>query len=168
VTENRSRADVSVHHDEDGKPVVRFERHLDHSVERVWQALTDESELALWYATKVHIEPVPGGLITFAFPGGDPFEGKVLQAQAPNLLTFTTLDDVLHWEITPDGEGSLLVLNNVVGEPPHTPYTAAGFHITLDQLVTLLDEGPQAVHRTEMPPPDDLVEHYSKALTWNE
>lgn len=69
------------------------------------------------------------------------------------------------WQaLTDDGQGSTLVLSNTVANPPHTPYTAAGFHISLSQLTTLLNDGPQAVHRTEMPPPDALVDHYISAL----
>jgi uncharacterized protein YndB with AHSA1/START domain len=34
---------------EGGRYVLRFERHLGHSVERVWRALTEPSELAHWF-----------------------------------------------------------------------------------------------------------------------
>jgi len=156
--------DIAVQYNNNGQRVLRFTCHFRHSVERVWQALTDDGQLAIWYPTKVHIQPVTGGTITFAFPGGDPFPGDVLEAAPPHLLVFTTLDDVLRWEIQADGAGSTLVLSNTVANPPHTPYTAAGFHISLSQLTTLLNDGPQAVRRTEMPPPDALVDHYISAL----
>lgn len=112
--------------------------------------------------------PVPGGTITFAFPGQDPFPGSVLEARPATLLVFSTLDDTLRWEIHPAGSGGVLVLDNTVAHRPHAPYTAAGFHISLSQLTTLLDDGAQAVHRIEMPPPDDLVEHYATTVqSWN-
>lgn len=155
---------VTLSHDTNSKPVLRFEQRYEHSVARVWQALTSEHELAVWYPTAVRIEPVSGGTITFTFPGGEPFTGRVLEATRPELLTFTTLDDVLRWELRAVGDGCRLVLRNTVADPPHTPYTAAGFHIALNQLATLLDEGAAAVRRTEMPPPDDLVQHYRQAL----
>jgi uncharacterized protein YndB with AHSA1/START domain len=30
----------------DGRPALRVERHLDHSIERVWRAVTESAELA--------------------------------------------------------------------------------------------------------------------------
>lgn len=164
ISTHHARTAVTLDHDANSKPVLRFERHLGHRVARVWQALTTEDELAVWYPTGVRIEPVTGGTITFAFPGGEPIAGRVLEAARPTLLIFTTLDDVLRWELQAADDGCLLVLRNTVADPPHTPYTAAGFHIALNQLATLLDEGATSVRRTEMPPPDELVGHYRRAL----
>lgn len=148
-----------------GQPgVLRFQRRLAHPVRRVWRALTDEGELAVWYATRMRIEQRAGGKVSFAFPGGEPFEGEVLLVEEPRTLAYTTLGDVLRWQLTADVEGTSLRLDNRLGELPHAPYTAAGFHITLNQLATMLDDGPAAVHRQEMPPPDDLVDHYRRAL----
>jgi len=156
--------DLSVHHNDLHQLVLRFACRLRHPPERVWYALTDEAELAVWYPTAVRLEPVPGGTITFAFPGQAPFPGAVLEAQPHTLLVFTTLDDTLRWEIHPAGTESVLTLDNTVAHRPHAPYTAAGFHISLSQLTTLLDDGAQAVHRLEMPPPHNLVEQYATAL----
>jgi uncharacterized protein YndB with AHSA1/START domain len=33
----------------DNRPALRFERHLDHAVERVWRAITEPEELRRWY-----------------------------------------------------------------------------------------------------------------------
>ncbi len=147
-----------------GRPIVRVVRRLNHDASRVWRALTDEDELAVWYPTRVRINPVAGGTITFAFPGGEPFAGEVLDAQPPELLVFTTREDVLHWALRADGDATELTLDNHVADLPHAPYTAAGFDISFDQLATLLDAGPGAVTRTEMPPPDDLVARYSQSF----
>ncbi|MEA2409853.1 MAG: hypothetical protein QOC77_414 [Thermoleophilaceae bacterium] len=150
--------------DDGDKPVVRFERWFPYPVERLWEALTDEAELAAWYPTAVVMGPVAGGLITFTFPGGTTFAGTVLEAERPHLLSFTTRDDVLRWELDPAGDGTRLVLFNTAADPAHVPYTAAGFHISLNQLGDLLSGGQGAVSRVEMPPPQDLVEHYAAAL----
>lgn len=164
MTDNHTATRITQYTDDDGLIIIRFERYLEASIQRVWSALTDDDELAIWYATRVHMDPIAGGVVTFAFPGGKPFEGKVLSATPFRELTFTTLDDVLRWQLTPTKQGTLLMLDNVVAHPPHAPYTAAGFHITLDQLGTLLAEGPGQVQRREMPPPDDLVDHYRHTL----
>jgi uncharacterized protein YndB with AHSA1/START domain len=158
------RTHISLVADGEGRPVVRVVRRLNHDVERVWRALTDEGELAVWYPTRVRIEPVAGGTITFAFPGGEPFAGEVLDARPPARLVFTTRDDILHWTLRTDGEATELMLDNHVAELSHAPYTAAGFDISFDQLATLLDAGADAVTRIEMPPPDDMVARYSRAF----
>lgn len=148
----------------DGRPIVRVVRRLNHDAGRVWRALTNADELAVWYPTRVWIDPVAGGRISFAFPGGEPFAGKVLDAQPPELLVFTTREDVLRWTLRADGDGTELTLEHHVADPPHAPYTAAGFDISFDQLATFLDAGPGAVTRIEMPPPDDLVARYSQSF----
>jgi uncharacterized protein YndB with AHSA1/START domain len=158
------RIRISLLRDEDGRPIVRVVCRLDHDTRRVWRALTDEDELAVWYPTRVRIDPVAGGTITFAFPGGEPFAGEVLDAQPPELLVFTTRDDVLRWTLRADGDGTELTLDNHVAHPPHAPYTAAGFEISFEQLATLLDAGPDAVSRIEMPPPDAQVDRYAQAF----
>ena len=44
----------------DGRPALRFERRLNHSVERVWRAVTDPAELARWFVSEVSWKPEPG------------------------------------------------------------------------------------------------------------
>ncbi len=144
--------------------VLRFTCRLGHPVERVWAALTSEAELAIWYPTRVRIDPQPGGRISFSFPGADPFHGVVLEVEPPTLLVFTTLDDTLRWQLAEAEGGCALTLDNIVAHPEHAPYTAAGFDINLHQLATLLDHGASRVQRREMPPPDDLVDHYRTVL----
>ncbi len=144
--------------------MLRFTCRLRHPVKRVWTALTSEAELAVWYPTRVRIDPRPGGRISFSLPGAEPFPGVVLEVEPPTLLVFTTLDDTLRWHLAEAEGGCELTLDNVVANPEHAPYTAAGFDINLNQLATLLDHGASRVQRREMPPPDDLVDHYRAVL----
>lgn len=145
-------------------PVLRFTCRLGHPLARVWTALTSEAELAVWYPTRVCIDPQPAGRISFAFPGSEPFHGVVLEVEPPTLLVFTTLDDTLRWQLSEAEAGCALTLENTVAHPEHAPYTAAGFDINLHQLATLLDHGASRVQRCEMPPPDELVSHYRTTL----
>jgi uncharacterized protein YndB with AHSA1/START domain len=145
--------------------ILCFTCRLAHPVDRVWAALTSEAELAVWYPTRVRLDLRPGGRISFAFPGADPFHGVVLEVEPPTLLVFTTLDDTLRWHLAEAEGGCVLTLENVVAHPEHAPYTAAGFDINLHQLATLLDRGAPHVHRREMPPPDDLVDKYRAIFT---
>jgi hypothetical protein len=57
-----------------------------------------------------------------------------------------------------------MLLTHTIADPGHTPYTAAGYHICLDQLESLLEGGAAAVQRHEMPPPADLVQRYREIL----
>lgn len=50
---------------DDGKHVVRFERHLAHPIERVWAALTEPDELVGWWG-EAEVELVEGGQFTIA------------------------------------------------------------------------------------------------------
>ena len=43
--------------DLDGRPALHFERHLAHSVEHVWRAVTEPSELAQWFVGPVAWTP---------------------------------------------------------------------------------------------------------------
>ena len=44
----------------DGRPALRFERRLNHPVERVWRAITEPDELACWFLTAVEWTPEMG------------------------------------------------------------------------------------------------------------
>jgi uncharacterized protein YndB with AHSA1/START domain len=150
---------------DNGAPAfLRFTCRFGHPVERVWAALTNPVELAVWYPTRVELEARQGGRISFAFPGADPFFGEVIDATPPRLLAFTTLDDTLTWRLAEVIGGCELMLENTLPHPEHAPYTAAGFDVNLRQLATLLDHGAKAVTRHEMPPPPDLVDYYRTAL----
>jgi uncharacterized protein YndB with AHSA1/START domain len=50
---------------EEGLYVLRFKRHLGHTLDRVWRAITVPSELAHWFPGKVDIDLRIGGEVTF-------------------------------------------------------------------------------------------------------
>ena len=41
----------------DGRPALRFERSIPHSVERVWRAITEPGEMGQWFPAAVEYEP---------------------------------------------------------------------------------------------------------------
>ena len=55
----------------DGKPAVRFERRYPHSVDRVWQAVTEPEELGHWFPSAVEVDLREGGEMHFTFPDGE-------------------------------------------------------------------------------------------------
>ena len=44
----------------DGRPALRFERRLPHSVERVWRAVSDPNEMSRWFVATVEWTPEVG------------------------------------------------------------------------------------------------------------
>src|SRR5688572_29308652 len=47
----------------DGRPALRFERRLPHSVDRVWRAVSDPAEMKQWFVATVDWTPAVGETI---------------------------------------------------------------------------------------------------------
>ena len=128
---------------EDGRIRVRFERRLDHSIERVWSALVERDELAKWFP-EVTLEPRPGGRFEIEFgtrEGGDcegssVVSGRIAHFEPPRLLQCGTM----RWELAPDGAGCILRFSDIVsvdGERTERELTRSvlgGWHWYLDAL----------------------------------
>lgn len=106
---------------EDG-PVLRFERRLDHPVERVWRALTEPAELGQW------------------FPADAPLE--VTASERPRRLEGRWFGDLLRFELRPDGDGCLLVFTHAFADRDTAARTAAGWDRCFARLDALLDGRP--------------------------
>ncbi|MCP2259859.1 putative conserved protein YndB, AHSA1/START domain [Streptoalloteichus tenebrarius] len=145
----------------DGQPVLRLERRLRHSPARVWRAVTEPAELAHWFPALVEAELRPGAPMRFTFPGqaagedGDGgWTGEVLEVDPPRVFMFRWNQDVLRFELTPDGDGCLLVLTQTLGGGwvgrLGAGRTAAGWDTCLDALAaSLAGDTP--------PPPGDWL-----------
>ncbi|ONI85352.1 hypothetical protein ALI144C_13750 [Actinosynnema sp. ALI-1.44] len=127
---------------EDGQWQIRFQRRLRHAPERVWSALVDPAQQAAW-VPGVTIEATVGGTVLFDFAEQGKAEGEVLAVEAPRLLEHTWLwpgepSATVRWEVTADGDGTLLVLwHRPLRRDPAAGY-AAGWHVMLDALETHL------------------------------
>jgi uncharacterized protein YndB with AHSA1/START domain len=130
---------------EDGQWQIRFQRRLRHSPERVWAALTDPTDQAAW-APGVTIDATEGGAVVFDFGDEGRADGRVLAADPPRVLEHTWLwpgepESTVRWELSADGDGTLLVLwHRPVREEPAVSY-CTGWHAMLDALAVLLDGG---------------------------
>jgi hypothetical protein len=91
----------------DSGHVLRFERRLDHSPERVWRAITEREELAHW------------------FPPGE--ELQVTESEPPTLLAGTWFGDELRFELQTDGDGCLLVFTHAFADRAKAARDAAGW-----------------------------------------
>jgi uncharacterized protein YndB with AHSA1/START domain len=104
-----------------GRKVLRYVRHIDRPVEKVWAALTIPERVADWLGKAV-IEPRVGGAYTITF--GDDHStatGTIQEFDPPRRLAYTWGDDLdaehpgVVFELEPDGDGCRLTLMTQFG-----------------------------------------------------
>ncbi len=136
--------------DDEGRYVLRFERHLGHPVDRVWRAVTVPSELAHWFPGDVEIDLKVGGKVTFTNSGLQvdsellPTGGTVTELDAPRLLAFTWGKDPLRFELTPSEHECTLVFTHGFENRASAPRSAAGWNVRIDSFVAWLDGAAHA------------------------
>ncbi|MGH2902773.1 MAG: SRPBCC domain-containing protein [Solirubrobacteraceae bacterium] len=91
----------------DDKSVISFERRLEHSVERVWKAISEPDERRHWFP--------PGGDLT------------VTDSEPPRLLALSWFGDQLRFELRPDGEGCVLLFSHAFADREKAARDAAGW-----------------------------------------
>jgi uncharacterized protein YndB with AHSA1/START domain len=121
----------------DGRPALRFERRLDHSVQRVWRAVTEPAELARWFVAEVPWTPVAGEEFE---AGGE--RGRITALEPPRLLAWTWGVERYSFELAPDGAGCVLVFTHVF-DPRLGPgwQHAAGWETYFERLDVHLGGG---------------------------
>jgi uncharacterized protein YndB with AHSA1/START domain len=82
--------------------VIRWRLHLASSLEEVHAILaTDAGRARFWAESAVERE----GVITFRFPNGSVYEGRVLASEPPSLFEVDYFDVPARFELEPDGSG---------------------------------------------------------------
>lgn len=147
----------------DGRPALRFERSIPHSVERVWQAITEPDELRLWFPAAVEFEPRVGAAMTFTFDAADapPMDGEVTQLDPPRVFAFDWEGDELRFELEQAGDGCRLLFTHFLSERNQAARDAAGWEVRLRELDRLLageEVEPPGMEAT--PEWRDLYEEY--------
>jgi uncharacterized protein YndB with AHSA1/START domain len=129
--------------DEQGRAVLRFERTLGHSPERVWRALTESDELSGWHPSPFELEPSVGGTVTYHDVDEAPEmpDGEVTEYDPPRVLGHTWGEDELRWELRPHDDGCLLILTHTFDDRFKAARDAAGWHLCLDALASTMDAG---------------------------
>jgi uncharacterized protein YndB with AHSA1/START domain len=126
-----------------GQSMLRFERRLAHSPQKVWRAITDPAELTHWFPQDLVGTFEPGEKLKFVFRGKPPvlngevlrdFAGEVLEFDPPHVLAYTWAGDTLRWTLTPDGDGCLLVFTDTFADHAKAARDGAGWHACLDAL----------------------------------
>ena len=121
--------------------VLRFERTLPAPPPRVWQALTEEEDLAAWFPVAIQGGWAQGDKLHMVFRDeeGPPLDGEVLEADEPHLLAFRWGEEILRFELTPaDGGGCHLVFVNTFADGGKAARDGAGWHLCLDALAQRL------------------------------
>jgi uncharacterized protein YndB with AHSA1/START domain len=113
----------------DGRPALRFERTLAHSVERVWRAVSVPAELERWFPAAADWTPATGE--TFEAYGAT---GEVIEADPPHRLAWTYAGELYSFDLTADGDGCRLVFTHVVNDRGLAAQTAAGWETYLSRL----------------------------------
>lgn len=106
----------------DDRSILRFERYLDHPIERVWSAITKPEELCHWFP------PVEALLVT--------------RSEPPHLLAGTWFGDAFRFEPRSDGEGCVLVFTHVFAGREKAARDAAGWESCFVRFDALLAEEP--------------------------
>jgi uncharacterized protein YndB with AHSA1/START domain len=136
---------------EDDGFVVRFERELARPREKVWQALTESEHLQHWMPCDIVGERRAGATIDLPFWPAHverygletaALSGTIVVWDPPSVFEWWWSTDRLRWELDEIDGGTRLRFTTWLG--PHgrgAANTAAGYHVCLDNLETLLDTG---------------------------
>lgn len=122
---------------------LRYVRHLSHSPQRVWRALTEPTELSAWFPTTIDGDRAAGAKLQFRFEQheAETMDGVMVACEPPRLLEFMWGGDHVQFALAPTTEGTQLTLSVQLDENGKAARDGAGWHTCLDGLETLLD-GP--------------------------
>jgi len=117
---------------------IQFTRSLAHAPEKVWRALTDPEQRQAWFPdTSIGDFTSVGATLHFEV-GGTSFDGEVFAADPPKLLELSWGDDVLRFELRPDGAGTVLEFSATILEVGKGARDTAGWHVCIDRLESAL------------------------------
>lgn len=131
-----------------------FERTLDHPPETVWKAITDPDEIETWFV-RTELEPRKGGrYVEHHDHVGLSMEGEVTRFEPPHAFEHTwwaepdqgITEASMLWELTPEGQGTRLVMHFRFQELENQIGSLAGWHVCLDVLEAVLDGEPPEDH----------------------
>jgi uncharacterized protein YndB with AHSA1/START domain len=119
---------------------VRIERVFNYDVETVWSALTDPKKLALWF-TDIEMDFKEGGQIMIQFRDAEKTKtyGKILRIVKAKVFEYAWEDELATWEVFPEGKNTRLIFTYSKLPDTYPASVAAGWHILMDQLDTILN-----------------------------
>jgi uncharacterized protein YndB with AHSA1/START domain len=120
----------------DGRPALRFERSLDHSVERVWRAITEPDELASWFVAAVEWTPEVGEVFESMEQ-----QGEITELEPPHVISYTWGGELFRFELKAAGRGCVLTFIHVFDDRALGAQHATGWDVHFDRLETFLAGG---------------------------
>jgi uncharacterized protein YndB with AHSA1/START domain len=120
---------------------LRYERHLAHAPDKVWRALTEPEHISAWFPTDIVGERAAGADLSFPFRQGEgpTMTGRFLAFDPPAKLEIEWGEEILRFDLAPDGEGTALTMTVVFDELGKAARDGAGWHACLDALAADLD-----------------------------
>jgi uncharacterized protein YndB with AHSA1/START domain len=125
--------------------VVVIRRNLPQTPEQVWTALTAADDLRQWAPFSADHDLVSAGPVQLTDRGvanPETHPSTIEEAVAPELLVLAWGGDRLRWELSADGAGTALTLRHRFADKPWVGSYAAGWHLCLAALASLLDGHP--------------------------
>jgi uncharacterized protein YndB with AHSA1/START domain len=139
---------------DDGYATLRYERRLPHSLEEVWNAITDPKEVSVWFSVKARIDARPGGSVEYiSVPAGKRISGRILVWDPPHVFEHEfhmdphpqhpdgDAESIVRWELTRDGSDNnstiLTLIHRRLTKDNSLRY-GSGWPIYLDRLVAQL------------------------------
>lgn len=116
-------------HTVNGRPMLRFQRHVPYPVERVWQAVIVPAELERWFPAAADWKPEAGELFE---AGGQ--TGEITELTAPHLIAWTFAGSQYRIELQADADGCLLTFTYTFDDRPAAAQWAAGWDTYLNRL----------------------------------
>lgn len=135
----------------DERVTFRYERRLRHSIEEVWRAITDPTEIECWTGGRPEIELTLGGKYVTYHGSGDRVVDRIVRLEPPTLFEHTFWEQtnpsaLVTWELQPIPDGCLLRLTHSLsmvarGDSALTIMSrnGAGWHRLLDRLEQTMD-----------------------------
>ena len=128
---------------------VHFERRYEAAPEEVWSALTEPERLGRWLADVAELNLRVGGRFLLRWREGDgtqETDGRVLALDPGRLLELDWTypgepSSVARFELRPDGDGTILVLDHRGLPPSAIAGYGAGWHSHLDSMEAHLSGG---------------------------
>ncbi len=142
--------DYGEFHQTGDQATLVFQRRLNHSVAKVWRALTESEHLEAWFPCSIEGERIAGSALQFSFKEmpGLKLDGEVLAWDPPRLFEFKWGPDLLRFELVSDGDGCIFTLTDVFDEIGKGARDAAGWHVCLESLVDSLDGREPSAERS--------------------
>ena len=126
---------------EGGGYLLQFKRRLEREVERVWAAILDPEQRAVWFFGG-RLDPVVGGVVQLQ-DSGHGITGEVVEIEPPRLLelTWRSIDSpigVVRFELHEDGPTTVLRFSHIVDATAHAENLLPGWHCIFDDLPLFL------------------------------